>query len=328
MTPSIDAPSSPRGPQGPGSGGPSEDPRDGALYAGLAELNRHVQQLKQDLARAVLGAEAEVADKPSPAPSPEISPGAPGGGFGPVGDVPVPPAPARTESERRADEIVAAARREADEISAGIRQQVALARQQVATANQETAAARQQARELLALGEQLVASVRGTLGVFEEHGRRAEAGASWSPEPAGGPRAGVYAAPTQSPPAQPTVSAQPAAGPARDEPAASLQDYVQLGPVTLTAGPLSGVASAFVLEQALDHIAAVDRARVKRFLDSSVVIELHVSEPVVLADELQRVLPLPFEVRAASSSNLDIAIASAPGIGAEAGEDSGTAAQR
>lgn len=314
----------------------SEDPRDGALYAGLAELNRHVQELKQDLARAGLGrTDTEVTDTAFPAP-PEGAPGASTGSdayaqgsrrsprtdeqansFGPGSDVPAAYARVSPGAEQRARDIVEAAQREADEITGSIRQQVATARQQVASANQEAARARHQARELLALGEELVVSVRRALGVFEDHGRRVETDVAWNDEQAGGPRAGIYAAPTQPP-----------TSPAHSRPAPSLQSFLHLGPVTLTAGPLTGVASAFVLEQALERIPAVDRARVKRYVGDRVVIELNVTESVVLADELRRVLPFPFEVQAGSSSGLDIATGPRPessvGVQHETVDDPGT----
>lgn len=104
----------------------------------------------------------------------------------------------------------------------------------------------------------------------------------------------------------PPVEAAPA--PAQPEPVAPAQSLVHHGPVTLTAGPLADVAAAAVLERAIEHIPAVARARVKRFVDNRAVIELTLIEAVTLADELRRVLPYPFEVQALGRSELDIVI--------------------
>ncbi|HVA19591.1 MAG TPA: hypothetical protein VMU55_05415 [Solirubrobacteraceae bacterium] len=126
-------------------------------------------------------------------------------------------------------------------------------------------------------------------------------GSSGVPIPEG-PRAGVYAPPTQ---AQEAVAPL---GPATAPPA----PIAHVDKVMLTAGPLADVATAAVLERALERIPAVAGARVKRFVDGRVSIELHILEAVMLTDELGHVLPYPFEVQAVTPSEIDIAIVAAP----------------
>ncbi|HUY59067.1 MAG TPA: hypothetical protein VMV16_05110 [Solirubrobacteraceae bacterium] len=117
-----------------------------------------------------------------------------------------------------------------------------------------------------------------------------------------GLRAGVYAPPTQAQgavaPLGPTV---PAPVP-----------VTHVGAVVLTAGPLADVATAAVLERALERIPAVAGSRVKRFVDGRVSIELHILEAVTLTDELGHVLPYPFEVQAVTPFEIDIAIVATP----------------
>jgi len=117
-----------------------------------------------------------------------------------------------------------------------------------------------------------------------------------------GPRAGVYAPPAQAQGAvAPLGPAVPRSAP-----------VTHVGAVVLTAGPLADVASAAVLERALERIPAVAGCRVKRFVDGRVSIELHILEAVTLTDELGHVLPYPFEVQAVTPSEIDIAIVAAP----------------
>lgn len=297
-----------------------------ALEAELANLNRRLRELTDDLTS--LGA-------PTPAPSAATQPtGA---------HSPQPPVSATTdmlgEADRRAAEIIAAAQRTADEILASAHQQAVAARAQISSLRETLAQTERQAErarksalgELLLVGEQLLGSARRVLGGLENGPTpMAEGAPAPAPMQASAPasvvqhapsrplvideraplahhgepqpyvqRAGVYQTVLASEPITPL--------PSRPAPAAPI---VHLGKVTLTAGPLVDVASAAALERAVERIPGVGGSRVKRFVEGRVSIELQLTNAVVLAEELGRVLPYPFEVQAAMASEIDILLGS------------------
>lgn len=247
-----------------------------------------------------------------------------------------PPPP---DPQQRVHSILDDAQQMADEIMRNARRQVAASQpappavpvpvpDELTDAAAQVANALRQTQELLGLGQELLTSSHGVLEALGQSPHYAPA-----PEPAALPPAtyphlaqpaapqpvppqpappqpGVYAPPSELAASQPGTYASPLK-PAVDaqyaEPVPA-QPLVHHGQVTLTAGPLDDVAAAAVLERAIEHIPAIARARVKRFVDDRAVIELVLSEAVTLAEELRRVLPYPFEVQALGRSELDIAI--------------------
>jgi hypothetical protein len=209
---------------------------------------------------------------------------------------------AEREAERRGAAIVADAERRAEEARDEAQAQVDAARQQV--------------NELMRLRQALFASLRDSLGDFEEAIARSEENRSFTeaaavaapespdlaradrtPEPAPAPSAAIPTAPPRPEPDETDAEPSPQAG----------------GPtVEVRVEPLPNLHSAEAVERAFEALPIVHGVRLRSFEGKTALLEADGVDVNMLLGSMRAHLPVPFILRDAGPGRLAVQVGELP----------------
>jgi hypothetical protein len=183
--------------------------------------------------------------------------------------------------------------------------------------------------ELVRFRDQLEAAAKELVTEYDRLVSRLRAGAGESAEPSAEPAAsargigGATRAPADEPAPSPVeeadVSAEPglpaavAAGmPGQTRPAAPAEagnEYV--GAVTIDAGPFTDIATLQAFEQALGRVEGATDVYVKSFEGNRALIDVRLSNPVHLVQQLHDQLALPIKASEAGNNRLTVDVETA-----------------
>lgn len=184
--------------------------------------------------------------------------------------------------------------------------------QELATDTRETAAriVREAASRVAAMGGQIeeLQRLRDELQrcvreLAAEYEREASPG---SPAPAQPTPLTPIAEPPPLPAIHPVEPHAGYAGPTVDT--ADLWD----GSIAMNAGPFTDINSLCAFERALGELPAVEDVHIRRFEVDRVVFELRLAGPTSLVDDMQRLLPVPFELLEAGDGKLAVLLQEMP----------------
>ena len=200
----------------------------------------------------------------------------------------------RVAAEQNAVAIEEDARSRARAIVADAEERAAQARGEASLRAEE---ASRQIDELLHVREGIAAAMRAAMQRLEREVARIERGELE----------------TQAEHEQPAEISEPHA--AHAAPRADGDGRVFDPAVELDAGPFADFAELSSFERALGRMPKVQDVYIRRFADERATIELTLVEPAPLLDLLHDVMPLDFDVVAATSSSLKLTVASVPRVG-------------
>ncbi|HEV7462126.1 MAG TPA: hypothetical protein VGN78_16455 [Solirubrobacteraceae bacterium] len=248
------------------------------VQSSLADMDRKLRELQRELAMVSRGPEETAASPPAPEPpAPAASSAAPEPPPPPTIPTSPPPPPAAppgapeasADAEAQAQAIVADARAEAARI--------------VDQAAARVAAIGEQIDELQRLRDDLQRSARA---LVDEYERALSRGAGDGADPAAPPtlqeQAGAFPPPAADP--APVTEGPPPGGGGR----------LFEGQIVVNAGPFTDIATLGDFEQALARLPQAEDVYVRGFEGNRALIDVKLTGPVALVDEMRRGLSFEF----------------------------------